>query len=103
MSATVALALMLMSQAALSAADLADAKCIVAMSFLREHAEAKDKPDMQSAMLFFVGKIVGRSGSAGVAPALQAVVEPMKSAGVEGTTAIAEQCAPQIKDAANGL
>ena len=41
MSATIALALMLMSQATPSAADLADAKCIVAMSFLREHAEAK--------------------------------------------------------------
>lgn len=103
MSVTMAFALLLLPQAAPPAADLADAKCVVAMSYLREHADAKSKPDMQSAMLFFIGKIVGRSGSAGVASALQAVVEPMKSAGAEGVTAIAEQCAPQIKDAANGL
>ena len=103
MSATFAFGLMLLPEAGASAGDLADAKCIAAMTFLGERADAKAKPEMHAAMLFFVGKIVGRSGSASVAPALQAVVEQMKGAGAEGMAATAEQCAPQISDAAKGL
>lgn len=103
MSATFAFALLLVQQAVPSASDLADAKCVAAMTLLGDRAEASEKADMQSAMLFFMGKIVGRSGNAAVAPALNAVVEQMKAAEAEGVAAIAEQCAPQISAATKGM
>ena len=102
MSITLALAA-LVTQAAPPAADLADAKCVAAMAVLEELAEAKDKPDMRSAMLFFLGKIVGRSSQAAVAPALNAVIAQMKAGGAEGAAAIAERCAPQISEATKGF
>ena len=103
MTATLALALMLSPQAAPTAADLADAKCVGAMSLLEDQAAAADKGGMQSAMMFFLGKIVGRSGNAAVAPALTAAVEAMKAGGVEGVAAIAEQCAAQVEAATGSM
>jgi len=103
MSATLAFALMLSPQAVPSADDLSDAKCLAAMSVLGNQAEAKDKPEIQSAMFFFMGKIVGRSGSAAVLPALQAVSGEMKAAGAEGAATTAEQCTPQIAAVTKGM
>lgn len=73
------------------------------MTLLEAQTEEKDKHDIQAAMLFFMGKIVGRSGNAGVAPVLNAVVEEMKAVGAEGAAAIAQGCVPQISEATKGM
>lgn len=99
MTMSLALALALTPQAAASATDIADAKCVGAMSLLEDQAAEADKGGMQSAMMFFLGKIVGRSGNAAVAPALKAAVEAMKPGGTEGMAAIAESCAAQVEQA----
>lgn len=99
MSTLLALALMIAPQAAPSAADLADAKCVAAMSLLDDQAEAKDKSGMQAAMMFFIGKIVGRSGNGAVGPALTATLEGVTAGDTAAVAAIAEQCGGQVEQA----
>lgn len=103
MSATLAFALMLSPQAAPSAADLADAKCVGAMTLVEGHAEAKDKPGMNAAIMFYLGKIAGRSGNAAIGPALKALVEQTKAEGPDSIAAAAIQCGIQFEQATRGM
>ncbi|MBX3593576.1 hypothetical protein [Sphingomonas sp.] len=96
-------ALLLAAQAAPSAADIADGKCVAAMSLLEDQVEEADKPGLQSTMLFFIGKIAGRSGDAAVGPAVKAGVEALKPDGAGGAAALAEPCADQVQAATKSM
>jgi hypothetical protein len=87
-------------QAAPTPVDIADAKCIGAMSMLEGQASAADKPGLQMAMMFFLGKIYGRSGKGVFDPAMKAAVEQIKATGgADALSAIAEQCATEFSAA----
>jgi len=96
MSVMLAAALMFMPQAAPSPADLADARCAGAMSLLDDQAKGDEKPHLQAAMMFFLGKIAGRSGNEAAGPALKAVSEGLEAGGIEKVSAIAAQCAAEV-------
>lgn len=102
MSVILAAALMLAPQAAPTPADLADARCAGAMSLLDDQAKGDAKPHLQAAMMFFLGKIAGRSGHAAAAPALEAVSAGLEAGGVEKLAAIAKQCAEEVRKVAVG-
>lgn len=97
MSVSLAFALVLSPQAAPSAADLADAKCIAAINFLESHYSQQAQADMMLARYFFLGKIAGRSGGASVQPALQAEYKQLERGGTSGTEATLEQCMAQLR------
>ncbi len=87
------LALILATQATPSPADIDDAKCVAAMSLLDDQAEEADKAGLQAVMMFYIGKIVGRSGASALAPALQIAAPQIGAAGEAAVTATAESCA----------
>ena len=103
MTVSLAIALMLTPQTAASAADIADARCVGAMSLLEDRATEAEKDGVQSVMMFFLGKIVGRSGNGAVAPALKIAVEQMAPGGAEGMAALAETCAAQMEQATEAM
>jgi hypothetical protein len=88
-------------QAAPSAADVADGKCVGALITLSEQArDAKDKAGIDGMMMFHIGKIVGRSGGAAVKPALTAAAAVSDAASL---TQLAQSCASEAEKMMGGL
>lgn len=102
MSAMLAFALTLAPQTAPSPADLADAKCIGALSELSDKAGESDKSGIESGMLYFLGKIVGRSGTAAVMPAIEAAGKVLAT-DEAAIAVVAEQCAEELKRATDAM
>ena len=96
MSIALAAAIILVAQAAPTPADLADARYAGAMSLLDDKSKSDAKPHLQAAMMFFLGKIAGRSGHAAAGPALAAVSQELEAGGVEKLAVIAKQCAAEV-------
>lgn len=95
MSIALATLTMLASQAAPSAADLADARCAAALTAASDQTDAAaDKAGLDGAMMFYLGKIVGRSGSAAVKPAIEAAAQSIEDPAL---AAIAERCATDVE------
>ncbi|MCP3732644.1 hypothetical protein M9978_19650 [Sphingomonas sp. MG17] len=93
MSVTLVLALMLAPQKAPSAADLADAKCAAAMITVSEQLkDASQKAGVDAMLMYYIGKIVGRSGSAAVKPGLEAAAALIDAAALPK---LAETCATE--------
>lgn len=91
------------AQAAPGPADRADAQCVFAMTMLGEGASDADKASLDMTMSFFLGKIVGRSGSAALNPAIEVVAAQMQAGGIEGAATIAERCAGEFERATDAM
>jgi hypothetical protein len=103
MSALFALTLIATLQTDAAAADLADAKCVGAMSVMSEHASDADKPGLQSVMMFYLGKIIGRSGKGALAPAMRAAGPQIDALADDALGTLGEQCADQFSDAVDAM
>jgi hypothetical protein len=101
MSIALAMGLTLAMQIAPSAADLADGKCVAAMITLEEQLkDEKQKAGVNSAMMFYMGKIVGRSGAGAVKATLEAAAALVDAAAL---TQLAESCAADVEKSVAGL
>lgn len=101
MSIALAMGMMLAPLATPSAADLADGKCVAAMITLEEQLkDEKQKAGVNSAMMFYMGKIVGRSGAGAVKAALEAAAALIEPAGL---AKLAETCAADVEKSVAGL
>jgi hypothetical protein len=78
----------------LSDADRADGRCVAALTALADEATGEDKAGVEASMMFFMGKIAGRSGKAAVAPAIMAAPEATSDA---DEAEIADKCIDEIK------
>lgn len=107
MSATLAFALMLSPEAVPSAADLADAKCVVVLTAHGKHLEdEKLKLRFGGIMLFYVGKILGRSGESVVKAAVNASGDKLNAteeASPAKAASLAKQCAADAGSTINGI
>ena len=72
----------------------ADGRCMAAMLAMSEKSRGSDKAGFDSGMMFFMGKIVGRSGKSAVSPALGAGAVSVTDANAPG---IAERCAAEME------
>lgn len=70
----------MLAQAAASSADAADGRCVAVMTQLDKQSSRTDKSGLESAMMFFLGKIVGRSGAGAVSPAIEAGAKSLAGA-----------------------
>ena len=76
-----------------SAQSQSDGRCMAAMLAMSEKSRGEGKAGFESGMMFFMGKIVGRAGKAGVSSALGASAASVTKA---NAPAIAERCAAEI-------
>ncbi len=97
---TIALALFLAAQAAVADADRADGRCAATMSMAADTLSGDDKTALESGMMFYLGRISGRSGAAAVGPALEAGAADLEEADVTG---IVEECAGQLEAITAGM
>lgn len=79
--------------AQVSAQNQADGRCMAAMLAMSEKSRGSEKAGFDSGMMFFMGKIVGRSGKAALAPALGAGATTVTDA---NAAAIAGRCAAEM-------
>ncbi|WP_447727835.1 hypothetical protein [Sphingomonas koreensis] len=96
-----ALALTLMAQTAPSPADIADARCLLAISWLAE--QQKDEVaqlKMTAGIMFFTGKLAGRGAIESLPAAIAALEEKEPE---PNFAAIAEPCAEQMVKASAGM
>lgn len=101
MFATLALGLMLQQAAAPSAADLADAKCAGAMLTVSgQLKEPAEKAGVDGMMMFYIGKIIGRSGATAVRPALEAAAALLDAVALPQ---LAESCATEGQKAMDSM
>lgn len=95
--------LLLTPQAAPSAEDLADAKCILALTDLSEKVEGSDKAHVGSAMMFFMGKVVGRSGQVVLGQAMEDAAADLQADGETDLTSVAAQCGKEVEQVGESL
>ena len=99
MAATLAVTMLLSLQAAApSAADLADARCMLAIHALVEadKSESQGKEAASASALFFIGKIVGRSGAAAFEAAGAEATKGIDGLPPEKLRPIAETCLAEM-------
>ena len=81
-------------------ANRSDGRCLAAMSLTGEQVAGGEKAAFETGMMFFLGKIVGRSGTAAVNAALEAGSTGLTEA---NAPAIAETCAGQMETASAAM
>lgn len=92
---------MILALAGPSAADLEDAKCAAAMNALSEKVtDAEQKTGATGAMMYYLGRIAGRSGQAALKPALDAATPLIDAAALP---TLAGTCASAVQGAVGGL
>jgi len=84
----------------LSAADQADGRCVAAMMAMSEKSKGSDKAAFDSSMMYFLGKLAGRSGKTAVGPAIGAAAVSVTEANAATT---AERCATEIEATTNAM
>ena len=84
----------------LSAVDQADGRCVAAMMAMSEKSKGSDKAAFDSSMMYFLGKLAGRSGKTAVGPAIGAAAVSVTAA---NAPTIAERCATEIEATTNAM
>ena len=82
-----------------SGATSADARCAAAMSMLSKKVEGTSKAAIETGMMYYVGKIVGRVGLNALKPALEAADAALPEADVPR---VATECSAEL-NAIGGL
>jgi hypothetical protein len=83
-----------------SAQGQADGRCLAAMLAMSEQARGSEKAGFESGMMYFMGKIVGRSGKAFVTPTINASAASVTK---KNQAAIADRCADEITAVTNAM
>ena len=81
--------------------DLADAKCMLAVASLVDarKASTEDSDSVRSTMMFFAGKIAGRSGAQAVKVASESAYKDMQMWSADQLQAAADRCYKEMAEA----
>ena len=84
----------------LTAADQADGRCVAALMTMSDMAARRDKAAFDSGMMYFLGKLAGRSGKAAMSAAIGAAAVTVSKTNAPAT---AERCVAEIEVPGNAM